>query len=84
MRPPALFRRIAVASAALFPALAHAHPGHDGGHDLTWDFTGEVVHHLSSPYHVVPLLVAAAAFVLVLRLAKTRGASARKSRDVSS
>lgn len=25
----------------LIPALLSAHPGHEGGHDLTWEFAGQ-------------------------------------------
>lgn len=27
-----------IAAAFAIPALAHAHPGHDGDHDFVWDF----------------------------------------------
>jgi urease accessory protein len=33
-----------IALLAAVPALASAHPGHDGGHDLTWDFGGGLGH----------------------------------------
>ncbi len=36
------------------PSVVFAHPGHDGGHDLTWDFAGEVTHYLTSPCHMLP------------------------------
>jgi hydrogenase/urease accessory protein HupE len=31
-------RRLAAAILLAAPAVAHAHPGHTGDHDLTWDF----------------------------------------------
>jgi hydrogenase/urease accessory protein HupE len=59
MRPLPLFRRLLVSFSTLVPAVAFAHPGHDGGHDggLTWDFVGEVMHRLGSPYHLAPTVV---------------------------
>ena len=33
-----------VAVIALLPAVASAHPGHDGGHDLSWDLSGGIEH----------------------------------------
>jgi len=74
MRLPAPFRPIALAAAALFPALAHAHPGHDGGHDggLTWDFIGDVLHRLSSPYHLAPVCGAAVLTLVALRIIQAR------------
>jgi len=29
---------------ALLPVAASAHPGHDGGHGLTWDLSGGIEH----------------------------------------
>ena len=37
------FSRLISLLAAL-PAVASAHPGHDGGHDLTWDFGSGLGH----------------------------------------
>lgn len=42
-RLAARFLKISTALAVL-PAAAAAHPGHDGGHDLTWDFSGGFAH----------------------------------------
>ena len=39
------------ALSAVFPALAQAHPGHDG-HELTWDFQGGFLHPLSGWDHL--------------------------------
>ncbi|MEO0055864.1 MAG: hypothetical protein RLZZ50_1811, partial [Verrucomicrobiota bacterium] len=42
-----------------------AHPGHDGDHGgLSWDFTADLVHYLTSPYHLLP--AAAAGIVATL------------------
>jgi hydrogenase/urease accessory protein HupE len=43
------FRRfVQIAGLVLvFPALAHAHPGHEG-HELTWDFNHLVAHPLAT------------------------------------
>jgi hypothetical protein len=32
------------ATLSLLPAVAFAHPGHDGGHGLTWDLSGGIEH----------------------------------------
>ncbi|MBC8038920.1 MAG: hypothetical protein H7Y06_00070 [Opitutaceae bacterium] len=32
------------AALALLPAALSAHPGHDGGHDLSWDLSGGIEH----------------------------------------
>jgi urease accessory protein len=37
------------------PALAQAHPGHDG-HDLTWDFSGGFAHPLSGWDHLLAMI----------------------------
>lgn len=46
-----------VLSLALFtlPALAHAHPGHEG-HELTWDFVGGVAHPFSGWDHLLAMI----------------------------
>lgn len=41
---------------ALLPAMASAHPGHDGGHDLTWDFSGGFDHPLTGLDHVLAMI----------------------------
>jgi urease accessory protein len=38
-----------------FAAVAHAHPGHDG-HELTWDFSGGVLHPLSGWDHLLAMI----------------------------
>lgn len=60
-RSPSLIRRVSgFALAALLPVTsALAHPGHDGDHGggLTWDFVADVLHRLSSPYHLAPAVI---------------------------
>jgi hypothetical protein len=66
----AYFPRLLVLIAAL-PAIASAHPGHDGGHDLTWDF-GSLGHVHYGPMLVGGLLLIGA--VVVIAKLATRGA----------
>jgi urease accessory protein len=47
-------RLLALAAFAL-PALAHAHPGHDGP-DLTWDFASGAAHPLSGWDHLLAMI----------------------------
>jgi len=49
--------RLAPPAAAflVLPALAHAHPGHDG-HDFTWDFSGGFAHPLSGWDHLLAMI----------------------------
>jgi hydrogenase/urease accessory protein HupE len=56
MKTHSMTIRVLTMFAAIIPSVALAHPGHDGGHDLTWDFVGEVIHYLTSPYHLVPVV----------------------------
>lgn len=66
------FSRLLIAAAFIAPAIAHAHPGHDGDHDFVWDFD----HLVSSPLATiacVSLLVAAGWGVR--RLLKSRPAA---------
>jgi urease accessory protein len=49
-----------IALLAAVPAIASAHPGHDGGHDLTWDFGSGLGHvHYGQAVLVGLLLVGA-------------------------
>ena len=41
---------------AAMPAVACAHPGHDGGHDLSWDFGGGFGHPLSGLDHLLAMV----------------------------
>ena len=44
------------ALSVLLPALASAHPGHDGGHDLAWDFSGGFAHPLGGFDHLLAMV----------------------------
>ena len=58
--PLSRFSRL-IALLAVVPAIASAHPGHDGGHDLTWDFGPGLGHvHYGQALLVGLLLVGAA------------------------
>lgn len=67
-------------------SLAQAHPGHDGGHDLTWDYADVAEHMLTSPYHLAVMgAVLALAFVLARRMAKgAKMAESRSTKTVKS
>lgn len=41
---------------ALLPAVASAHPGHDGGHDLSWDFAGGFTHPAFGLDHLLAMI----------------------------
>jgi urease accessory protein len=45
-----------IAALALLPAVASAHPGHDGGHDLTWDFSGGFAHPVFGLDHLLAMI----------------------------
>ncbi|CAM2968668.1 HupE/UreJ family protein [Rariglobus hedericola] len=49
-----VFKMIAVLAA--LPAIASAHPGHDGGHDLTWDFAGGFQHPIFGLDHLLAMI----------------------------
>jgi hydrogenase/urease accessory protein HupE len=53
------FRSLLIATAFAAPALAYAHPGHDGDHDFVWDF-GHLVSNPLATIAGVSLLAAAA------------------------
>jgi urease accessory protein len=52
---PSRFSRL-IALLAFLPAIASAHPGHDGGHDLTWDFSGGFSHPIGGLDHVLAMV----------------------------
>jgi urease accessory protein len=57
MKPSSLFRSFALTATALFLAnTAAAHPGHDGDHGLTWDFTGGALHPLGGLDHILAMV----------------------------
>jgi urease accessory protein len=49
-------RRVLAALLISLPALAHAHPGHDGDHELTWDFNGGFLHPLTGWDHLLAMI----------------------------
>src|SRR4051812_46407748 len=76
------------ATLALLPAVASAHPGHDGGHDLSWDFSGGFAHPIFGLDHLLAMIAVGiwaaqlggrarwlvpATFVSVMALAATFG-----------
>lgn len=63
---------LSFAAALLFPALAHAHPGHDGDHDFVWDFGHLVANPLAT---IACLSLLAAAGWGVWKLVKSRAAA---------
>jgi hydrogenase/urease accessory protein HupE len=79
MKITSLLRVSGLSSVALLLAsTAQAHPGHDGDHGggLTWDFTGQLVHILTSPYHMLPATVTGVlAFYCWKRIRAKRDAS---------
>ena len=64
-RPVRICRSISLLTA--LPSIASAHPGHDGGHDLTWDF-GSLGHVHYGPM-IVASLVLVGAILLIAKLA---------------
>ena len=59
---------LGLAVLAVSPAIAHAHPGHDG-HELVWEIAGTHVH----LDWVLATLLIAGAIVGVYRYARKRG-----------
>lgn len=67
------------AAAFILPVLAHAHPGHDGDHELVWDVEHFLRHPLAS--------IACAALVIaagwaVWRLLRSSQAAKQRDRSV--
>ena len=48
---------VMLVAAFAVPALAHAHPGHDGDHDFVWDFDHLASHPLATILCVMVLTV---------------------------
>ena len=65
-------RSLLVATAFALPALAHAHPGHDGDHDFTWDFDHFASHPLAT---IACIAVVAAGGWAVWQLVKSSRAT---------
>lgn len=77
LRLPSLF----VAAAFAFPVLAQAHPGHDGDHEVIWEFAHLAAHPLAT-LACVSLLVGAGWGVWTLRRsAKAAVESVRRKRE---
>ncbi len=55
---------------SLLPVVVSAHPGHDGGHDLSWDLSGGIEH------AKLPLacLIVVGLVVLAVKLYRSRSA----------
>ena len=60
-------RRLLAALLLAAPALLQAHPGHDGGHELTWDFHGHGLWDNPLTF-LIAALVATVATALLLRV----------------
>ncbi len=73
-------RRLLALAALLVPLAAFAHPGHDGEHDITWDFGHFISHPLAT---LACLAVVAAAGWCVWRLLRspTREKQMKVGRD---
>ena len=68
--------RTLLAGLFAFPALAQAHPGHDGDHDFVWDFDHFASHPLAT---FACVAIVATAGWLVWRLIKSPRAEGAKS-----
>jgi urease accessory protein len=66
-----------VLAAASLPLTALAHPGHDDGHELTWDFGHLVAHPLATCGCLAVLVVASAVLWQLVIRAGTPTAPAR-------
>jgi hypothetical protein len=75
MKHPRL-RFVLLAGLFAIPALAHAHPGHDGDHELVWDLDHFVSHPLAT---LMCVAVVATAGWLVWRLLRSRRPEGSKS-----
>jgi hydrogenase/urease accessory protein HupE len=69
-----------VAAVSLLPAVAHAHPGHDGDHDFVWDFAHLVGNPLAT-IACVSLLAASVWGVRRLRQSRPTAKTERVKRD---
>lgn len=56
MKTPLRRSFLLAASFLAIAGLAHAHPGHDGDHGLTWDFSGGLAHPFSGWDHVLAMV----------------------------
>jgi len=67
------FRPLIVTLSFAAPALAHAHPGHDGDHDFVWDFDHFAAHPLAT---IACVTVLGAAIWGIRLLIRSRSAKA--------
>ena len=74
MKSPRL-RTLLVATAFAIPALAHAHPGHDGDHDFVWDYEHLSAHPLATVLWAMVLTVGAWNLWLFLRSRRAKAQS---------
>ncbi len=66
-------RRFALASLALAaPAALLAHPGHDGDHDFTWDFSHLAAHPFATLFCAAVLATAIFAIVRATRSRRSK------------
>jgi hypothetical protein len=79
MKSPRL-RSFLIATAFAIPALAYAHPGHDGDHELVWDFEHLAGHPLAT-LACVSMIVAAGWGVWRLLKSRPTPKSQRVRRD---
>jgi len=68
-------RPLLFATAFALPALAHAHPGHDGDHDFGWDFDHLAAHPLATLLCVMVLTVGVWNLGLFLRSRRAKAQS---------
>jgi len=68
-------RSLLVATAFALPALAYAHPGHDGDHDFVWDYEHLAAHPLATVLCFIVLTVGAWNVWLFLRSRRAKARS---------
>ena len=80
MKSPRL-SSLLVATAFALPALAQAHPGHDGDHDFVWDFDHLAAHPLATVLWVMVLTVGIWNLGLFLRSRRAKLSDRSVGRD---
>lgn len=71
-------RSVLLAAVFTAPAIAHAHPGHDGDHDFVWDFGHLASHPLATLAYIA---VAGVGGWMVWRWAKSPKSKATSRAD---
>lgn len=71
-------RSLLLAAVFAVPALAHAHPGHDGDHDFVWDFEHLASHPIATLAYIA---IAATTGWLVWRWLKAPKSEATRERS---